>query len=58
MRMSLLICNFLSSLSGVALGLVYSNANSIASAMSCGRGVYWSRSRNSLWRKGDSSGAW
>eukprot|EP00966_Prymnesium_polylepis_P199830 4631109-Prymnesium_polylepis.2 len=38
--------------------LVYSSAESIAAAMRCGRGVYWSRSRNGLWRKGDSSGAW
>jgi phosphoribosyl-ATP pyrophosphohydrolase/phosphoribosyl-AMP cyclohydrolase/histidinol dehydrogenase len=44
--------------SGVALGLVYSNPESIAAALGCGRGVYWSRSRGGLWRKGDSSGAW
>lgn len=43
---------------GAALGLVYSSAVSIAAAISCGRGVYWSRSRGSLWRKGDQSGAW
>lgn len=43
---------------GVALGLVYSNAASIAASLACGRGVYWSRSRNGLWRKGDTSGAW
>ena len=43
---------------GAALGLVYSSADSIAAALRCGRGVYWSRSRQSLWRKGDTSGAW
>ena len=43
---------------GAALGLVYSSAESIAAALRCGRGVYWSRSRQSLWRKGDTSGAW
>ena len=43
---------------GVALGLVYSSSASIGAAMQCGRGVYWSRSRQSLWRKGDTSGSW
>jgi len=43
---------------GVALGIVYSSAASIGAALRCGRGVYWSRSRQSLWRKGDTSGAW
>lgn len=43
---------------GKAMGLVYSNAESIRAAFVCGRGVYWSRSRNGLWRKGDTSGAW
>lgn len=42
--------------SGVALGLVYSSKESIAAALECGRGVYYSRSRNGLWRKGDTSG--
>ena len=41
---------------GEALGLVYSSKESIVAALECGRGVYYSRSRNSLWRKGDSSG--
>ncbi|KAA0153210.1 hypothetical protein FNF29_03398 [Cafeteria roenbergensis] len=41
---------------GVALGLVYSSAESIAAAVAEGRGVYWSRSRGGLWRKGESSG--
>ncbi len=43
---------------GVALGLVYSSADSIAAAITSGRGVYYSRSRGGLWRKGDTSGAW
>lgn len=42
--------------SGEALGLVYSSKESIAAALDCGRGVYYSRSRNGLWRKGDTSG--
>jgi hypothetical protein len=36
---------------GAALGLVYSSAASISAALRCGRGVYWSRSRGSMWRK-------
>jgi phosphoribosyl-ATP pyrophosphohydrolase/phosphoribosyl-AMP cyclohydrolase/histidinol dehydrogenase len=39
-----------------ALGLVYSSITSIVAALECGRGVYYSRSRNGLWRKGDTSG--
>jgi len=39
-----------------ALGLVYSSKESIIAALECGRGVYWSRSRGGLWRKGDTSG--
>eukprot|EP01038_Epipyxis_sp_PR26KG_P009763 gene9763-13134_t len=41
---------------GVCLGLVYSNKESIRAALSERKGIYWSRSRGSLWRKGDSSG--
>ena len=40
----------------VCLGLVYSNEQSIKTAFSERKGVYWSRSRGGLWRKGDSSG--
>jgi phosphoribosyl-ATP pyrophosphohydrolase/phosphoribosyl-AMP cyclohydrolase/histidinol dehydrogenase len=42
--------------SGEALGLVYSSKESIIASLECGRGVYYSRSRNGLWRKGDTSG--
>jgi len=42
---------------GVALGLVYSSPESIVASLASGRGVYWSRSRRTLWRKGDTSGA-
>ncbi|KAI9917872.1 hypothetical protein PsorP6_012630 [Peronosclerospora sorghi] len=41
---------------GVALGLVYSSAESIEAAVASGRGVYYSRSRGELWKKGESSG--
>lgn len=40
----------------VCLGLVYSNATSVRAAVIEGRGIYWSRSRGGLWRKGDTSG--
>jgi histidinol-phosphate aminotransferase len=41
---------------GVALGLVYSSTESITEAVDTGRGVYYSRSRKSIWRKGETSG--
>jgi phosphoribosyl-ATP pyrophosphohydrolase/phosphoribosyl-AMP cyclohydrolase/histidinol dehydrogenase len=41
---------------GEALGLVYSSKESIVAALQTGRGVYYSRSRQGLWRKGDTSG--
>ncbi len=41
---------------GRALGLCYSNQSSLERAIALRRGVYWSRSRNSLWEKGESSG--
>lgn len=42
---------------GIALGLVYSNEESVAESLRSGRGVYHSRKRG-LWRKGDTSGDW
>jgi len=41
---------------GATLGLVYSNLDSIRASITTGTGVYYSRSRQSLWRKGESSG--
>jgi phosphoribosyl-ATP pyrophosphohydrolase len=43
-------------LSGVALGLCYSNQESLEAAIEESRGIYWSRKRG-LWRKGETSGA-
>jgi len=42
---------------GVALGLTYSNSQSLRDAIATRRGVYWSRSRDAIWRKGETSGA-
>ena len=42
---------------GVALGLAYSSTDSLRAAIEQRRGIYWSRSRRELWRKGDTSGA-
>lgn len=42
---------------GAALGLVYSSRDSLRAALAEQRGVYHSRSRGGLWRKGESSGA-
>jgi len=41
---------------GVALGLAWSNRESVREAVRTGKGVYWSRSRSALWRKGEMSG--
>jgi phosphoribosyl-AMP cyclohydrolase len=42
--------------SGVVLMMAYMNAESYAETLSTGRAVYFSRSRNKLWRKGEESG--
>jgi len=42
---------------GRALGLAWSNAESLREAVNTRRGVYWSRSRDALWVKGATSGA-
>lgn len=42
---------------GRTLGLAWSNAASLRRALAERRGVYWSRSRDALWVKGETSGA-
>jgi phosphoribosylformimino-5-aminoimidazole carboxamide ribotide isomerase len=39
-----------------ALGLVWSSEESIRLAVKERQGIYWSRSRNEIWRKGETSG--
>jgi phosphoribosyl-ATP pyrophosphohydrolase len=42
---------------GRALGLVWSTRESLEAAVAERRGIYWSRSRDSLWIKGETSGS-
>ena len=42
---------------GIALGLAYSNEESLRYAIEHRVGTYWSRSRDGLWIKGETSGA-
>ena len=42
--------------SGEILMMAWMNAESICETLETGRVCYWSRSRQSLWRKGESSG--
>ena len=42
--------------SGEVLMLAWMNAEALEQTLSTGRAVYWSRSRKTLWRKGDASG--
>ena len=41
---------------GEVLMLAYMNADAVAETLRTGRVCYWSRSRRSLWRKGETSG--
>ncbi|MEX2615766.1 MAG: phosphoribosyl-AMP cyclohydrolase [Alphaproteobacteria bacterium] len=41
---------------GEVLMMAWMNADSLAETLSTGQVCYWSRSRRSLWRKGESSG--
>jgi phosphoribosyl-AMP cyclohydrolase/phosphoribosyl-ATP pyrophosphohydrolase/phosphoribosyl-AMP cyclohydrolase len=42
--------------SGVVLMMAWMNAETLAETLESGRTVFWSRSRQERWRKGDSSG--
>ena len=42
--------------SGEVLMMAWMNADAVAETLRTGRVCYWSRSRKSLWRKGESSG--
>ncbi len=44
--------------SGRVLMLAWMNAEALDESLSSGRAVFWSRSRQSLWRKGESSGCY
>jgi phosphoribosyl-AMP cyclohydrolase len=41
---------------GTVLMLAWANQAALEETLSTGRGTYWSRSRQELWRKGDTSG--
>ncbi|MEM1192942.1 MAG: phosphoribosyl-AMP cyclohydrolase [Pseudomonadota bacterium] len=41
---------------GAILMVAHMNAEALAATLAEGRAVYWSRSRQSLWRKGETSG--
>ncbi len=41
---------------GEVLMLAWMNADALQETLRTGRAVYWSRSRQTLWRKGDTSG--
>jgi phosphoribosyl-AMP cyclohydrolase len=43
---------------GEVLMMAYMNPESYAETLATGRAVYFSRSRNKLWRKGEESGHW
>ena len=38
------------------LMMAWMNREALAATLACGEAVYWSRSRNRLWHKGDTSG--
>jgi phosphoribosyl-AMP cyclohydrolase len=55
-RDGLIPCVAVDAASGAVLMLAYMNADALARTIETGVAHYWSRSRNALWRKGDTSG--
>ena len=52
----LIVCVTRDAADGAVLMVAYMNAEALALTRSTGIAHYWSRSRRSLWRKGDTSG--
>ena len=52
----LLVCVTQDVVSGVVLMVAWMNAEAVRATLATGIAHYWSRSRNCLWRKGDTSG--
>lgn len=52
----LIVCMTVDATTNDPLMLAYMNAESLRLTMETGIAHYWSRSRNTLWRKGDTSG--
>ncbi|MBX9740455.1 MAG: phosphoribosyl-AMP cyclohydrolase [Beijerinckiaceae bacterium] len=55
-RDGLIVCIATERASGDILMVAYMNADALRLTMETGIAHYWSRSRNELWRKGDTSG--
>jgi phosphoribosyl-AMP cyclohydrolase len=52
----LIVCIAKAASDGAILMLAYMNAEALRLTLETGEAHYWSRSRNSLWRKGETSG--
>ena len=52
----LIVCVTTDASSGDVLMVAYMNAEALERTLATGIAHYWSRSRNALWRKGDTSG--
>ena len=52
----LIACIATDAASGAVLMLAYMNAQALEASLATGIAHYWSRSRQQLWRKGDTSG--
>lgn len=52
----LIVCITQEETSGIILMVAYMNADALALTLKSGIAHYWSRSRNQIWRKGDTSG--